>query len=129
MTDDIVLRRIRNQIISYLELAASKEEQIEYQAAASHIHVPNEVINQWEDWVKPDWRDHMIAPVFTQDEIQAIADFYSAWESVASRTPDPLPRLDVLFGTKEWQKLAQAALSSLEVFQIRGHLPDSPAGA
>ena len=129
MTDDMVLRRIRNQIISYLKLAASQEEQIAYQAAAPHIHVPNEVINQWEDWVQPDWRDHMIAPVFTQDEIRAIADFYSAWDSVASVTPDPLPRLDVLCGTEEWDKLAQAALSSLEVFEIRGPLPDNPAGA
>lgn len=129
MTDDIALRRIRNQIILYLKLAASQEEQIAYQAAAPHIHVPNELINQWEDWVQPDWRNHMIAPVFTQEETRAIADFYSAWDSVASITPDPLPGLDVLFGTKEWQKFAQDALSSLKVFQIRGSLPDSPTGA
>lgn len=129
MTDDITLGWIRNQIIGYLELAASYAEQAAYQADAPQIHVPDEVINQWEDWVQPDWREYITAPVFTQGEIGAIADFYSSWDSVASETPDPLPPLDVLIGTDEWQQLAQAAASALEVFQIRGRIPDSPDGA
>ena len=34
-----------------LSLARSFEEQVEYQANVPHVSVPNEVINQWEDWV------------------------------------------------------------------------------
>lgn len=128
MTDDIVLGRIRNQIIECLELAASSMEQVAYQAAVPQVHVPNEVINQWEDWVRPDWREYMTPPMFSQDEIGAIADFYGAWDSVVSSTPDPLPSLEVLMGTDEWLQLAQAAASALAVFQIRGLLPDSPDG-
>lgn len=43
----LVAQRIRNRIIEYLELASS----FEAQQHAPIAHVPNEVINQWEDWV------------------------------------------------------------------------------
>lgn len=128
MTDTATLIRIRNRIIEYLELAASHEEQTAYQTAAPHIHVPNEVINRWEDWVRPDWQRYMTAPVFSLAEIEAIAAFHSSWDAVASATPDPLPSLGALTGTEQWQRLAKAATSALEVFQIRGYLPENPDG-
>ena len=76
MTELIVIQRIRNRIIEYLELASSFNEQSAYQAAAPHINVPNEVINQWEDWVSPNWRNYIAAPVFSPEEIIAIGQFY-----------------------------------------------------
>ncbi len=48
---EIVAHRVRNRVIEYLELAASPGEQRRYEAAVPLVHVPNELINQWEDWV------------------------------------------------------------------------------
>lgn len=53
--EHIAIQRIRNRVIEYLELASSFDNQSAYQAAVPYIHVPNEIINQWEDWVDPDW--------------------------------------------------------------------------
>jgi len=44
-------------------LAASFEEQAAYQSAVPNAHSPNEVANQWGDWVGTAWR-HCWPPVF-----------------------------------------------------------------
>ncbi len=126
MTDIVVLNRIRSQIISYLELVSSREEQIEYHLAAPKVHVPSEVINQWEDWVATDWRSYICEPVFTREEIDAVGAFYAVWDSVATATPDPLPQLSELWLGSDWQRLALAATSALVPFQLRGHVPEQP---
>ena len=124
MAELIVIQRIRNRIIDYLELASSFDEQSAYQAAVPHINVPNEVINQWEDWVSPDWSNYITAPVFSPDEIIAIGQFYDVWEAVAAATPNTLPPLQTLFDTGEWQRLASAAAASLTVLHVRGRLSE-----
>jgi hypothetical protein len=129
MTDLVVINRIRNQIINYLALASSFDEQAEYQLAVPHINVPNEIINQWEDWVQEDWRRYVTEPVFSKDEVVAVGKFYAAWDSVAAATPDPLPPLEALWASSEWQLLALSAKEALIVFQFRGPTPDSSVEA
>ncbi|ALN90951.1 hypothetical protein [Lysobacter gummosus] len=129
MTDRIINQRIRNRIIEYLELAASFEEQSQYQAAAPYVHIPNEIINQWEDWVHADWREYMTAPTFSHDEVDAIERFHTVWDAVAADTPDPLPSLKILFGTQQWQRLASAAAEASAVFRVRGRLSENEAAA
>ena len=123
MTELITIQRIRNRIIDYLELASSFDEQSAYQAAVPYVNVPNEVINQWEDWVSPDWSNYITAPVFSPDEIIAIGQFYDVWGAVAA-SPSSLPTLQILFDTGEWQRLASAAAESLAVLHVRGRLPE-----
>ena len=53
----VVEQRVRNRVIEYLELAASFQEQQEYERNAPIAHIPYEVINQWEDWVHQDPRE------------------------------------------------------------------------
>src|SRR3954471_21497519 len=92
-THQVVMQRIRNRIIEYLTLASSFDAQRAYQSRA-HIHVPNEVVNQWEDWVR-DPRDKGFAePVFSRAEQDALAQFHKVWDRVAANTPDPLPNLE-----------------------------------
>jgi hypothetical protein len=119
----LVLQRVRKRIIEYLELAGSFDEQREYQARVP-VHVPGEIINQWEDWVW-DARDSAFGePTFTAAEQNAMARFEGIWNEVAAHTPDPLPNLDALFLTTEWQHLRDAALDALRVFEVRGKLSE-----
>jgi len=124
MTDLVVVNRIRSQIIGYLELVSSLDEQAEYQLAAPHINVPNEIIDQWEDWVHNDWRSYIAEPVFSPGEVGAVSKFYAAWSAVIAATPDPLPSLETLWTSVEWQHLASAAAEALAIFRVRGHIPD-----
>ena len=126
VSNEIILRRIRNRIIETLELASSFEEQIEYEKKVPIANVPTEVINQWEDWVTypKEIEVYYPDPVFTANERQVIKEFHKVWESVSEKTPDPLPQLTELFESPYWNKLKEAAQIGLEVFMVRGKLPE-----
>ena len=106
-----------------LSLAGSFEEQVEYQANVPHVSVPNEVIDQWGDWVHLPI-DQYTDPVFTEIERDAMARFHDAWDDVAGQIPDPLPPLTETQRLDEWDTLQKAATLALQVFQVRGLFPE-----
>lgn len=117
----VVEQRVRNRIIEYLELASSFEAQLEYQQNAPIAYVPNEVINQWEDWVHTDPRtDDRHPDVYSTEEIAAMKRFHAAWETTADATPNPLPPIEEVQLLPEWNNLRRAAEHALSVFLIRG---------
>jgi len=124
VTHRVVLQRIRNRMIEYLELASSFDDQRDYQSRAP-VHVPNEIINRWEDYVNDPCDPAFTTPTFSDAERVAIAKFHDTWDDVADATPEPLPDLDTLFGTREWKRLRDAAFESLQVFLRRGKLSEA----
>lgn len=66
----------------------------------------------------------MTEPVFSSDEIIAIEHFHDVWTAVATATPDPLPPLQPLLDSGEWQRLASAAAEAFVMFQVRGRLAE-----
>lgn len=123
-TQQVVLQRIRNRIIEYLELASSFGVQRDYQSIAP-VNVGNEIINQWEDLVRESHDPAFVAPVFSAAEQEAVAQFHKVWNAAAANTPDPVPDLEALFATAEWQRLRAAALLALRVFLARGKLSEN----
>ena len=124
ISEILINQRIRNRIIEVLELASSFEAQLEYQSNAPTVWVANEVINQWEDWVRDPRDPSFCPPVFTPEEQEAIASFYRVWDDVCENTPDPLPHLEELQKTESWERLRLAAKTALLVFQKRGRMSD-----
>lgn len=117
----LLRQRIRNNIIAYLEVAASAEEQREYERNVPIAQVPNEMINQWEDSVRPDDFAWYGEPVFTREENQAMQDFHAIWSEVADATPNPMPcSVEFLIGTAVWDRLMSSASVALHVFMKRG---------
>ena len=122
----ISLQRVRNRIIEYLEVAISFDSQREYHANAP-VSVPNEMINQWEDWVADPTSPLWAPPVISPAERAAIADFHAVWRKVADSTPNHLPPLEQTIELPAWERLRAAAECSLRVFQQRGRLPEDRA--
>lgn len=123
-TPQVLGQRIRNRIMEYLETASSFDEQRAYQAAVPWVHVPNEIIEQWADWVHDPRSPIFTTPVFSPPEQEAIARFQVLWERVIRDTPNPLPSLEVLFEMPEWILLRDMAKKCLEVFGPRGKFPE-----
>jgi hypothetical protein len=127
VSESTVKYRVRVGIIRYLELASSECEQRRYEhnlrEAAAPGNVPNEVINQWEDWVRGDDFEWYCEPEFSEDENLAIRQFHAVWDQVAELTPEPMPdSIEELIGTPEWNRLVENARDALTVFMRRGHL-------
>jgi hypothetical protein len=120
----VVEQRVRNRIIEYLELAASYERQTAYQAAAP-VHVPYQVINWWEDWVPVDPRtDPTPLGVLSADERAALCTFQAVWEIAANALPNGYPALSIVQQLPEWDRLRGEASRALDVFALRGKMPE-----
>ncbi len=119
----MLLQRLRNRIIDVLELAACAETQRDYQRSVPQVHVPDQVLNWWDDFVGDDWRQHYSSgAVFTPVEIDAIARFHAIHVEVSGQIQD-LP-LETLIPTAQWQRLLAAGSEALQVFLDRGRLPE-----
>ena len=119
----VVEQRVRNRIIEYLALVADYEAQRRYDEARI-ANVPNELINQWEDWSPPDGRITSDSGVYSEAEVSALSTFEAEWEWVVANTPDPLPTLQTLHELPEWERLRQAAEHALRTLSERGPLPE-----
>jgi hypothetical protein len=121
----VVEQRVRNSAIEYFELAASFESQQQYESDVPIAHVPYEVINQWQDNFPDDPRmDNDLPSVFSPDEVEAIRNFHSVWDSAAEALPDDYPALGAVQALPEWDRLRRAAASALDVFERRGRMPE-----
>jgi hypothetical protein len=122
-TDRIIDQRIRNRIIETLELAASFDDQFEYQAHQV-CHVPDQVILWWYDWVGDPIRPDFDPPVFSPAELEAILRYHAVMESICDQIPGRLPDLEHLVTTDYWQHLRAAAAEALAIFQLRGRFSE-----
>lgn len=134
-SEQILLQRVRNQLIDYLEVAASFRAQREYQDQSPQLHVAVEIIEQWADWVSPEWHAQFVAPVFSEVERQAIADYQAKWDALRRCLPEPMPPLLEMHKDPLWEELRKAASAAYACFVRVGKMSESeeyrptPAGA
>ncbi len=122
----VVEQRVRNRIIEYLDLAASYEEQAEYdETAPPFVNVPYEVINIWGDWVPTDPRtDGKHLSVFSVDEVRAMCEFQGVLDDVVKAVPNDFPTISDVQESPAWNHLRIAASKAREVFAERGKMPE-----
>lgn len=120
----VLLQRVRNRLIEYLEVASSFEAQRAFQTQSPDLDVPNEIIQQWSDWVSPDWRKELLAPVFSEDELLAISQFQTILQGISEDLVQPIPELSILQHSPLWEKLRQSAQHTLLIFMSRGLLSE-----
>jgi hypothetical protein len=123
-TPQLVLQRIRNQIIENLGALASFDEQRQYGQRVPICFVPYELINDWADLMNSPRPPHFTEPVFSSQERDAIEQFYPHWRDAVDALPEDYPALEELLNAPYWVRLGDAARHALAVFLIRGRLPD-----
>jgi hypothetical protein len=122
-SEKLVLHRVRNRIMEYLETASSFEAQRLYQMKVA-VSVPNEMVNQWEDWVPDPSDDAFKSPVFSKEEREALLSFHQTWVGVAESLPSSLPPLDETLRLPQWHRFRVSAEAALRVLAKRGRLPE-----
>jgi hypothetical protein len=121
----ILLQRIRNQIIEYLEMASSFDNQRRYQDSVPHVSVPVEVIELWLDWIdENEPLKNCLEPVFSPEERDAVVKYHALFVDVCNKTPKMLPALDVLIRDPNWMRLRAGAEQALIAFRKRGKLAE-----
>lgn len=121
--DEAEQTRYRGYIIDALALAGSFEEQLAFRANVPIANASAEVIEKWSDAYHDDALGNYTAPVFSDDEVQAMREFNTVWLDVCARTPKRLPSLEELFASSpEWSAMRDAANKALLVFDARGQI-------
>lgn len=124
-SEQVLLQRVRNQLIDYLEVASSFAEQQRYQLKSPQLQAPLEIIEQWADWVGPNWRDHFKAPVFSAAELDAVERFQRMWSSLSKLLPQPLPTIELIQKDPIWEELRVAAATTYACFLRVGKLSET----
>ena len=119
-SDALVAQGIRNRIIDELEVAASLEEQLDYERKVPVARVPAETINGWYDWTVGLRLGEFGPPLYTPEEVAALEAFDRVIAEVSSETDDLNRTVAEVAGTPPWQKLMAHAAKALEVMMRRG---------
>ncbi len=127
-SEQILLQGVRNRLIDYLEVAASFEAQMTFSEQSPQVNVGLEVLEQWADWVGPDWQTDFLLPVFSEDELFGIEQFQQVWLGCRARLlqeqPELMP-LTALFVHRDWRYLRVGAEMLLALMMKRGKLSES----
>lgn len=121
----VLMRRLRNRVIEVRELTSSFDQQLAYQGAVQIAYVPDEVIEQWGDWVNACTLKDITFPVFSADEVAAINLFNDASNEIIQVIPKAKLDLATLQRSELWLQLRQAAMQCLDVMNRRGRLPEN----
>jgi hypothetical protein len=120
-SERLIEQRVRNRIIEYLKLAASFEEQQQYERHVPIAYVPYEVINQWGDqvWKHPRENPHN-NDVYDEAEVDALSRYQEVLDATSRAVPDDYPVLSEVQAMPEWASLRESAEQTLEVLMRRG---------
>jgi hypothetical protein len=107
-------RRIRNQILEYLEGV------VEYPRNRGQTDL-NELVNEWETWVDdPFLSQNFPAPAFSANEVAALAITHDAWLAFANSSPKDIKDEPAALSLPEWKVFVGACSAAIKVFLGRG---------
>jgi hypothetical protein len=105
----------RRSINNYLALAASPDEQLDYEKRIAEGGgpgvVPWELIEMWFDAYHP--KSDPFRNDFSEDELAALATFNELMESVAKKVPDD--SVQAMLDHSDWQRVVEAANQRLQL--------------
>lgn len=116
ISDKLLAQRLRNRVIEVLSIYSEDEDW--------ELLGPDEVINQWEDFVDERRLPLYVEPVFSKQEREALLTFHQLWLQYCESTPRFMPAFEELRKTSEWQHLKHQASILQKVFEQRGKLDE-----
>ena len=100
---------IRRQVEDFFELLSSKEQLIRYKNAVPFVHIPNELIAQWNSYsrIKQSWYKE----IWSTKELRDLTLFNEFFNKKIRSMPIKERRLDVpeILESKTWQKIMESA--------------------
>lgn len=116
LSDQLLAQRLRNRIMEVLSIYCCDEDW-------AYLG-PDEVINQWEDFVDHHRFPLFVEPVFTEEEQTQLKAFHAIWEQYCDSTPNSMPPFEAIRTTSEWQELKRRTAELLHLFEQRGRLSE-----
>lgn len=106
----------RREVFEVLNLIASKEEQLDYQAKMPIAYVSAELFNQWDDCYQTPKEQDWYKEAFTDRELGIFQEFDMVLEAVSKDMLQTPPDIHEFIDTPEWKRLSNAASIELGKF-------------
>ena len=116
ISEKLLTQRLRNRIMEVLSIYSTDEDW--------ELLGPDEVINQWADFVDESRIPLYIEPVFSKKEREELLKFHELWLQYCDATPNAMPRFNEIRTTPEWQRLKNEANKLLAIFEVRGRFDE-----
>ena len=104
----------RNNLLNTLQFFSSLEEQINYKNAVPYVHIPNELLSQWESYRELRNKTWYIE-IWNSREIKAIDDFEIGLKKQISKM-NMINDLPKILEDRYWleiKKIAQLCLANI----------------
>lgn len=100
---------IRDNIITWLKLLASRQEQLHFEAKAAGEIAGDELVEVWFSSYMPD--DQIIQEIFSMHELESLNKFHKLFGQYSAKLPTKLMDLHT---TKEWELIENCAKQTLQ---------------
>jgi hypothetical protein len=88
---------------------SSLDRQLKYKAAVPFVHVPVELIAQWDNHARMSREVSWFRELFTQQELDAMAQFHEAVEDIGTAQEGDLPDVPEILTDARWLHLTRLA--------------------
>lgn len=98
----------KNNLFQTLETMSSIEEQINYKKAVSFVHIPHELICQWDGAFMSEQR--WFREIWTNDEWNSLNDFDKEFRTLYRKIPNiEFPDIPEVLENKTWVRIMKSA--------------------
>lgn len=95
--------KTRNQVLDMFKDLSSKKAQKDYKNAVPYVHIPNELISQWDgcyligrNWYREIW---------TKNQLEILSRFNTEFNRLIEYLPNPMPDVPDVFEDRIWQQI------------------------
>jgi len=106
----------KNQVFDMFEDLSSKEKQLVYKSQVPFVHIPNELISEWDgNFIKnKEW----YREIWTRNQWKALNEFDVKFIVILNQLPNDIPDVPEVFENEEWQKIISLAYITLEKLKL-----------
>ncbi|NBB19608.1 hypothetical protein GVN20_09620 [Runella sp. CRIBMP] len=106
----------RNHIMDFFYTLASNERQIGYKRFVPFVHIPYELIAQWDGFYKYHQNQKWFRDIWNENELKWLRDFDNKFNESLDMLPKDIPDIPEIFENTHWLQIMQLAKETLDKF-------------
>jgi len=106
----------KSHIMDFFYTLASNERQINYKKSVPVVHIPYELIAQWDGAFKYPQNQKWFRDIWKEKELNWLKEFDSKFNEIMDKLPKSIPDIPEIFENTHWLQLIQLAQETLDKF-------------
>ncbi len=113
---DELQKNRKNGIVNFLTTISSKDSQLSYKKAVPFVHIPNELVCQWDSLFSPDYK--WFSEIWAESEFNLLVKFDSDINKILDSMGE-LEDIPAILNDEEWKKVMNLASVLIEQLELK----------